>query len=54
MLKFTLIILAAVVIGFLIVVAMQPSLFRITRSATIGAPPPVVFAQVNDFHNWEA
>jgi len=22
--------------------------------ATIGAPAPVVFAQVNDFHNWDA
>ena len=24
------------------------------RSATISAPAPAVFAQVNDFHNWEA
>jgi uncharacterized protein YndB with AHSA1/START domain len=35
-------------------VAMQPSEFRIERSATIAAPAPAVFAQVNDFHNWEA
>jgi hypothetical protein len=32
---------------------MQPTDFRITRSATIPAPVPVVFAQVNDFHNWQ-
>ena len=54
MLQTILIILAVVVIGFLIVVAMQPSLFRVTRSATIGAPPPLVFGLVNDFHNWDA
>jgi len=33
---------------------MQPSEFRVVRSATISAPPPAVFAQVNDFHKWEA
>jgi uncharacterized protein YndB with AHSA1/START domain len=33
---------------------MQPSEFRVARSATISAPPPAVFAQVNDFHKWEA
>jgi hypothetical protein len=27
---------------------------RVTRSATILAPTSVVFAQVNDFHNWDA
>lgn len=37
-----------------VIVALQPSEFRIERSATIAAPPPAVFAQVNDFHNWEA
>ncbi|PYN34923.1 MAG: polyketide cyclase [Candidatus Rokuibacteriota bacterium] len=36
------------------IVALQPSEFRIERSATIAAPAPAVFAQVNDFHNWEA
>ncbi|PYN89319.1 MAG: polyketide cyclase [Candidatus Rokuibacteriota bacterium] len=37
-----------------LIVALQPSEFRIERSATIAAPAPAVFAQVNDFHNWEA
>jgi hypothetical protein len=46
--------LAVIVVIFLGVVAMQPSEFTITRAATISAPPPVVFAQVNDFHNWGA
>ena len=31
------------------IVALQPSEFRIERSATIAAPAPAVFAQVNDF-----
>lgn len=37
-----------------VVVALQPSEFRIQRTATMAAPPSAVFAQVNDFHKWEA
>ncbi len=54
MLEIILIALAAIVAVFVVVVAMQPSEFRVTRSTAIAALPPVVFAQVNDFHNWEA
>jgi polyketide cyclase/dehydrase/lipid transport protein len=54
MLKIILIALAVIVIVVIIVVAMQPSKFRVARSATISAPPAAVFAQVNDFHKWEA
>ena len=32
--------------------ALRPSEFRIMRSASMLAPPALVFAQVNDFHNW--
>jgi uncharacterized protein YndB with AHSA1/START domain len=46
--------IAAIVVVLVIVVALQPSEFRVVRSATISAPPAAVFAQVNDFHNWEA
>ncbi len=46
--------LAVIVIVFVVVVAMRPANFRITRSATIAALPEVVFAQVNDLHKWEA
>jgi hypothetical protein len=42
---------AVIVLGFLVVVAMQPADFRVTRTATIAAPAAAVFAQVNDFHN---
>src|SRR5712692_10488733 len=45
---------AAVVLILVAVIALQPADFRITRSATIAAPPADVFAQVNDFHKWEA
>jgi hypothetical protein len=49
-----LIALAVVVIALVGVVAVQPSGFRIARTTTISAPPPAVFAHVNDFHKWEA
>jgi len=42
-----------IIIGFMAIVAMQPSDFRVTRSINIHAPPEVVFAQVNDLHKWE-
>jgi uncharacterized protein YndB with AHSA1/START domain len=49
-----LIAVAIIVVVFVVIVALQPSEFRVARSATISAPPPAVFAQVNDFHKWEA
>src|SRR5574341_1239701 len=54
MLKKILIVLAVIVGVFVGVVAMQPSDFRIVRTATMSAPAPALFVQVNDFHNWEA
>jgi hypothetical protein len=54
MLKKILIALAAIGVVFVGYVAMQPSEFRVVRTATVAAPTPEVFAQVNDFHNWQA
>jgi uncharacterized protein YndB with AHSA1/START domain len=54
MLKKTLIALAAIIAIFLIVVALQPSEFHVERTATITAPPAMVFDNVNDFHKWDA
>jgi ribosome-associated toxin RatA of RatAB toxin-antitoxin module len=54
MLLYLLIALAVTVVGFVLVVAMQPSKFCITRSALIPAPASALFEQVNDFHHWEA
>ena len=49
-----LIALTVIVVVFVVIVAMQPSEFGVVRSATISAPAPALFAQVNDFHKWEA
>ncbi len=46
--------IAAVVAVFLIIVALQPAEFRVSRSATIAASPSAVFPHVNDLHKWEA
>ena len=54
MLKKILIGLAALVLIFVIVVALQPSDFQMQRSTTIAAPQADIFAQVNDFRKWEA
>jgi len=51
--KWTLAAVAAVIVVFLIVVALQPSDFKVERSATMRAPAPAAFAQVNDFQNWQ-
>lgn len=52
MIKIILVSLAAIVAIFLIVVAVQPSDFRISRSATIPAAPGVVFEHVNNLQKW--
>lgn len=54
MLANILIAVAGVVGAFAVIVTRRPSEFRIARSTTIAAPPPTVFAEVNDFHRWEA
>ena len=42
------------VLGFVVVVALQPSDFRVERSATVATPQADVFAQVNDLRKWDA
>jgi carbon monoxide dehydrogenase subunit G len=49
-----LIALAAIVLVVVVVVATRPAEFRVTRTARVSAPPSAVFAQVNDFHKWDA
>ena len=51
-LRLILLALAVIIVGLVVVIAMQPADFRIERSTTIAAPPEEVFAQVNDFHAW--
>jgi polyketide cyclase/dehydrase/lipid transport protein len=50
----TLIALAGVVVVVVVVVASRPAGFHVARTARIAAKPPAVFAQVNDFHKWDA
>lgn len=46
--------LLAVAAVFAIYIALQPADFVVKRERVIAAPPADVFAQVNDFHNWQA
>jgi hypothetical protein len=42
------------IVIFLIIAAMQPADFRVTRTGTISAPASAVFTQVNDLQKWDA
>jgi uncharacterized protein YndB with AHSA1/START domain len=54
MLKRILLALAVIAVLFVLIVAMQPSEYRVARKVVIAAPPSTVFAHVNDFRKWEA
>jgi hypothetical protein len=45
--------LVVIILVVVAIIATRPAEFKISRSANIGAPADVVFAQVNDFHNWD-
>lgn len=45
--------LAAVIVVFVIVVALQPADFNIERKALVAAPPEMTRQQVDDFRNWK-
>lgn len=47
-------VVGALILAFAGVVAMQPSDFRVSRSAEMAAAPDKVFAHVDDFHLWDA
>jgi hypothetical protein len=46
--------LAIVVVALVVIIALQSSTYHVERSAMMNAPAPVIFAQVNDFHKWNA
>ncbi len=54
MIKKILISLVVLLAGFVVVVALQPSTFRVERSVTISAAPAAIFPQVNDLHQAQA
>ena len=45
---------AAVVVLFLIVVALQPAAFRVSRTAKMKAPASAIFPHMNDMRAWLA
>ena len=52
MLKKALVVIAGLIVVLLVVAATRPSHFHIERSASVAAPPEVVFPLINDFHAW--
>jgi len=54
LLKKILIGLFVLVAVLVVVVAVQPDHYSVQRSAVIAAPPPAVFARVNDLAAWDA
>jgi hypothetical protein len=46
--------IAFIAIIFFVVIAGRPDEFIVTRTARMAVSPAMVFAQVNDFHKWEA
>ena len=44
--------LVAVLAALTLVVATRPAVFHVERSTTVAAPPELVFALVNDLHEW--
>ncbi len=52
MLKTILLAVAAVIAALLIYAATKPDTFRLSRSATIAAPPDKVFALINDLRQF--
>jgi hypothetical protein len=53
MLKTIGLVVIAVVVAFLGIVALLPSDYKVTRSIEIAAPPADIYAQINDFRNWD-
>ena len=45
---------AALIVVLLLVIITRPDTYHVERSTTISASPEVVYAQVADFHKWEA
>ena len=53
MLKIILITIPTIIVVFIIIVAMQPSSYRVMRSLAIAAPPDALFPHMNDLKKWE-
>ncbi len=47
-------VLVLAILAVLGLATTKPATFRVERSAAISAPPEVVFANLEDFHQWAA
>lgn len=54
MIKKLLLALLVIIVIFVAIVVTRPDDFRVSRSASIAAPAPVVFEQVNNLKKWHA
>jgi hypothetical protein len=54
MLNIILILIVMAFIALLVLAAMQPADFRITRTGSISAPTSAIFPHVNNLQNWDA
>jgi Polyketide cyclase / dehydrase and lipid transport len=46
--------LVTLVVVLVAIIIIQPSEYRVSRTLTMAASPQDIFAQLNDFHRWEA
>lgn len=46
-------VVALLIGGLAVLIAMRPDEFQLVRSATVSAPPEKVFALINDFNQWD-
>ncbi len=46
--------LVTLLVALVAVIIIQPSEYRVSRTLTMAAPAQDIFAQLNDFHRWEA
>lgn len=53
-LKYILLLLLILFIGFSIYIAVQPNSFSVTRTKTVNAPQSVIYSNIIDFKNWPA
>ncbi len=53
-LKYILLLLLVLIIGFSIYIAVQPNSFEVERSRTMKAPASMVYNNIIDFKNWES
>lgn len=54
MLKKILIGVGVILVIFIVVIALQPSTYRVTRSQVINAPPDAIFPHVSELKKWAA